>query len=85
MYDKIFMQRRRDGQGVFSVLYGKAESLPWALTVPGAEHRFTTCCEALDFAKNSGWIDDSERRLILILLFTFVTARRDNLNNQQSA
>ena len=82
MYDKIFMQKRRDGQGVFSVLYGKSEALPWALTVPGAEHRFTSCCEALDFAKNSGWIDDSERRLILIILFHHVTACKNNLNNQ---
>lgn len=85
MYDIIFKQRRRDGQGVFSVLYGADEPLPWALTVPGEEHRFETCTQALDLARSQGWIDDSERRLILILLFTFVTARRDNLNNQQSA
>lgn len=78
MYDKIFMQERRDGQGVFSVLYGKSEALPWALTVPGAEHRFETCTQALDFARSQGWIDDSERRLILIILFHHVTACKNN-------
>ena len=78
MYNTIFKQKRRDNQGIFSILYSQAESLPWALTVPGEEHRFTTCSEALNFAKSSGWVDDSERRLILILLFSRVTACKNN-------
>ena len=78
MYNTIFKQKRRDNQGIFSILYSQAESLPWALTVPGAEHRFETCTQALDFARSQGWIDESERRLILIILFHHVTACKNN-------
>ena len=78
MYNTIFKQKRRDNQGIFSILYSQAESLPWALTVPGAEHRFETCTRALDFARSQGWIDDSERRLVLIILFHHVNACKNN-------
>ena len=78
MYETIFKQKRRDNQGIFSILYSQAESLPWALTVPGAEHRFETCTQALDFARSQGWIDDSERRLILIILFHRAQCTKEN-------
>ncbi len=76
MYDIIFKQTRRNDHGVFSIRYGIDENLPWALTVENAEHRFNSLTAALDFAKGNGWIDNSEHRLILIILFSMVTQKQ---------
>ena len=67
-YNLIFRQQRRNDQGEFLILFSKSEPLPWGIKTENAEHYFKSLHACVDFARDMGWIDDSERRLIFIIL-----------------